>query len=152
MPTFSTNSTRWQIFDSVATLLETAPELQQVRVRRNPQQAVKVPEEDYLVVIRWDTDRISKPGSIKESRVFRLLIGSIARTKQSDRDADAMHQVVRGLVRSHWSSLNLVAKDVKAEEIEVAPDVENLLIQGALVVSVWEIPYVESYPLRRLTP
>ena len=152
MPTFATNSTRWQIFDSVATLLETAPELQQVRVRRNPQQAVKVGKGDHLVVVRWGADRITQPRGNKEDRQFRLLVGSIAHTEQSNRDADAMHQVVSSLLRAHWPSLSVFANKVKPQEVEVVPDVENLLIEGALVASVWEIDYEKVHPLPPATP
>ncbi|MDO8903967.1 hypothetical protein [Hydrogenophaga sp.] len=141
MPTFTTNSLRWQIFDSVATALEAAPELQSVRVRRNPRQSVKVGKNDFLIVIRWEPDTLIQAKGHKEDRKFRLLVGSIANTDQADSDADAMQLVVGGVVRKQWVSLSVFANKVKPREIEVVPDVENMLIEGSLVASAWDIDY-----------
>jgi hypothetical protein len=147
LPNFATNSIRWQIFDSVATMLESAPELQQVPVRRNPRQSVKLHKGDHLIVVRWDSDTLTKWTGQKEDRRFRLLVGSLVNTDQSDRDADAMHLVVSRLLRGHWPSLSMLANKLKVPEIEVVPDVENMMIEGALVASAWDIDYEKVHPL-----
>lgn len=147
MPTFTTPSIRWQILSSVANLLETATALQGVRLRVNPRQAVKVGKPDYMIVIRWDVDTLVESKGQKEIRKFRLLVGSIANTEDSDGDADAMHVVVGGLVRSHWKELSVFANKIKPQEIEVVPDVDQILIEGALVASAWDIEYEKVHPL-----
>lgn len=141
MPTFTTNSTRWVIFNAMASALETAPELQGVPVRRNPTSAIALKQGEHMVVVRWNTDTlIDSPGG-KEKRQFRLLIGSIAKTAQSDQDADALHQVVGEVARRAIVALNSSVHKVRPLEREITPDLDAILMEGALVLSTWEIDY-----------
>lgn len=139
--TFTGNSVRWAIFDTLACALEQSPELQGVPVRRNPTSALAVKSGEYVVVVRWNADTLVEAPGGKEKRQFRLLIGSIANTRQSDQDADALHQVVGEVARRAIVALNAGGHKVKPVEREVTPDLDNLLIEGALVLSVWEIEY-----------
>lgn len=141
MPQFFGNSVRWSIFNTLACALETAPELQGVPVRRNPTSAITVKSGDMLVVVRWNADTLVEAPGGKERRQFRLLLGSIANSPQADCDADAMHQVVGEVARRAIVALNTGGHRVKPVEREVTPDLENILIEGALVLSVWEIEY-----------
>lgn len=141
MPQFIANSVRWSIFQGMATALEQAPELQGVPVRRNPTSAIAVKSGEMLVVVRWNADTLVEAPGGKERRQFRLLVGSIANSAQADRDADALHQVVGEVARRAIVALNAGGHKVKPVEREVTPDVENILIEGALVLSVWEIEY-----------
>lgn len=141
MPAFHAHSTRWTLFNTLACALEGAPELQGVPVRRNPTSAIAVKNGDYLVVVRWNADTLVEAPGGKERRQFRLLVGSIANTAQADADADALHQVVGEVARQAIVALNSTVHKVRPVEREITPDLENLLIEGALVLSVWEIEY-----------
>jgi hypothetical protein len=141
MPQFVGNSVRWSIFNTMAAALEQSPELQGVPVRRNPTSAIAVKGGDLLVVVRWNADTLVEAPGGKERRQFRLLIGSIANTRQPDCDADALHQVVGEVARRAIVALNAGGHKVKPVEREVTPDLDSLLIEGALVLSVWEIEY-----------
>lgn len=144
MPTFDQgNSLRWRIFDAVATALETAPELQAVPVFRDSAQAVPLESGDYRVVLRWDSDRRNSGNAVYESRQFQLSVASIASTAQSDRDADAMHQVVAEVLRGLMPNLNALtgAKELAITEQDVAPNLDGVMVEGAMVLSVFEITY-----------
>ena len=145
MPTFTTgNSARWRIFNAVATALETAPELQAVAVKRNPTAAaLTLKKGDYLLVARWNGDSLQRRFGLLDQRQFRLVVGSIACTDQSDADADAMHQVVGTVLRRLMPTLNALddVREVDIREMEVTPDTDNLLVEGALVLSVFEVTY-----------
>lgn len=144
MPTFTgPGSLRWRIFDAVCTALETAPELQAVPLKRNPTQALPLKKGDYLLVARWNADSLQTRVGNDERRQFRLLVGSIASTEQADRDADALHQVATGVLRRLMPTLNALsgAKELQISEQETTPDLENLLVEGALVLSVYEVTY-----------
>lgn len=145
MPTFDQgNSARWRIFDAVATALETAPELQAVPVRRNPTSAVTLKRGDYVLAVRWNGDSLLKRVGNDEQRRFTLVVASMAHTLQSDRDADAMHAVVGGLLKSLMPALNAVTgiKEVQALEADVTSYVEDFQpVEGALVLSGYEVTY-----------
>lgn len=144
MPTFDQNcSARWRIFDAVSTALETAPELQGVPNKRNPTSAIALKKGEYTLVTRWNADSLLNRVGTDDQRQFRLLVGSIACTEQSDRDADAMHQVVGDVLRRLMPTLNALAgvKELNIREQEVTPDLDNLLVEGALVLSVYEVSY-----------
>lgn len=145
MPTFDQgNSARWRIFDAVATALETAPELQAVPVRRNPTSAIHVNRGEYLLAVRWNGDSLLKRAGNDEQRRFTLIVASIAHTVQSDRDADAMHTVVSGLLKRLMPTLNAITgvKEVLAQEADVTSYVEDFQpVEGALVLSGYEVTY-----------
>ncbi len=153
MPTWTQgNSARWRIFNAVATALETAPELQAVPVKRNPTSALTLKKGEFTVVTRWNADSMLKRVGIDEQRQFRLLVGSIASTEQSDLDADAMHQAVGVVMRRIMPTLNALdgVKELQIIEQEVTPDLESILVEGALVLSVYEVTYRQrAFELQR---
>lgn len=147
---FTANSLRWQLFDAVATALEAAPALQGVEVVRNPQQPPRLDPGAYLIVVRWNSDALeSKPGQ-REKRRLRMAVASLANTPAAARDADALHQAVVAVVRATMPTLNSVATEVVPSESDTSPDLEGILIEGALVVSSWDIAY--GYPFRAPAP
>ncbi len=149
---FTTNSVRWAIFDAMASALEQAPELGGVPVKRNPTSAIAAKSGDLLVALRWNADTLLESPGGREKRQFRLLIGSIAHTRQADRDADALHQVVGEVARRAIVALNAGGHKVKPLEREVTPDLDSLLIEGALVLSTWEIEYEKPRTFFQPTP
>ena len=138
MPTFNTQSPRWAIFDTIATALASNPALSGVTVIRNPTTALTVPESGQVLVVRWQADSLQSASGNREKRQFRLIVGSIART---DREADALHQAASATVRAAIVALNQAGKQIRPEEQEVTPDTDNLLVEGALVLSVWAVDY-----------
>lgn len=145
MPTFDQgNSTRWRIFNAVATALETAPALQAVPVKRAPMQALTLKKGEYTLVVRWNADSFVERVGNDERRRFALVVASIVCTEQSDRDADAMHSVVGQLLRGLMPTLNALTgvKDVTSRETEVTSFSEDFQpVEGALILSAYEITY-----------
>lgn len=142
MPTFVTNSIRWKIFNAVAQALECAPELQGIPVMRNPTSAFRVEVGERLIVVRWNGDTLAGTRGQREQRSFRLVVASVANAgPTSDREADAMHEVVAGLMRKLWPSLSSLAANLRPTEQDLSPDLESILIEGALVSSLWNVDY-----------
>lgn len=140
-PTFPSHSIRYTLFNALAQALETAPDLQGVPVKRNPTSALPLKQGDRIIVVRWNNDTLLESPAGKEKRSFRLLVGSIVNSATPDADADALHQAVGEVVRQTIVTFNQLAPKVKPVEREVTPDLENILIEGALVLSIWEIEY-----------
>jgi hypothetical protein len=153
MPSFTAgNSARWRIFQTVAAALERAPELQGVPVVRNPTAPPSIKRGDHAIIVRWDADSLQQRVGNDEQRSFRLSVGSIASTVQSDGAADAMHEVVGQVLRGLMPGLNSLCnvKELKIEEQEVTPDLQGILIEGALVLSVFQVTYRQpAFALRR---
>lgn len=140
-PAFLTNSPRWAIFNAVCAALERAPELQGVPVKRNPTSALAIKRGELLLVVRWNADSLTEKRGQIERRQFRLLVGSIAATEQADRDADAMHTVAGEVARRTLTELASQHGVGNLAEREITPDLDSILIEGALVLSAWDVNY-----------
>ena len=142
MLNFPENSKRWAIYNTVATALETDPALQGVPVERNPTAALRVDPGECRLIVRWNGDTLSATKGQREQRRFRLVVGAVANTgPTSDRDADALHEAAAALVRRLWPTLSGIAANLRPTEQDVTPDLKNVLIEGALVLSGWDVEY-----------
>jgi hypothetical protein len=143
MPTFTGNSPRWAIFNTLATALETAPDLQGVPVRRNPPVAIPLKKGDYVVAVFWGRDAFVARKGNDDQRSFQIIVGSMVSTDASDRDADAMHLVATEVLSRAMPGLNSLegAREVLIKEDEVSPELEKPLIEGAMVLSAYTVTY-----------
>jgi hypothetical protein len=145
MPDFTTasNSTRWALFNAVATALETAPELQGVPVHRNPKQAVPLAPGEYALLAFWGRDSLVERKGNDDVRSFDIAVGSMANTEQAARDADAMHQVATNVLRLILPALNGVpgVREVNVREADKGSELEKPLIEGDIVLSTYTLTY-----------
>lgn len=145
MPDFTTQSARWQIYHAIATALESDPQLQGLKVARNPRTAQQLDSGEQLVVIKWGSDAPVQLAGRLERRKFRLIVGSISRKPAgADQDADAIHQAASDVVRRTLPTLSALPGIDQVKNItegDTTPDVDGLEVVGALVLSSWEIDY-----------
>lgn len=145
MPTFDKQSARWAIFNAVATALETDARMQGLRLVRNPRNPSHLAGGEQLLVLKWGSDSLTdKPGQ-REKRKFRLILVSVSRKADgAEQDADAIHQAAGQVVRE---ILPVLAQLPEVDSVggiaegDTAPDVDGLEVDGAAVLSSWEISY-----------
>lgn len=84
-----------------------------------------------------------------EERRMRLVIGCRALTATGLRDADALHFAARDLVKSRpfRAALAPGIRGVGAvREVELEPELKDVAVQGSVLMSAYEIDYLQSYP------
>ena len=84
-----------------------------------------------------------------EERRMRLVIGCRALTSTSLQDADALHFAARDLVKSRpfRAALSPGIRGIGAmREVELEPELKDIAVQGSVLMSAYEIDYLQSYP------
>lgn len=145
MPEFTTPSARWKIYNAIAHALETDEQLQGLKVARNPRTAQHLASGEQLVLIKWGSDSPVETAGRIERRKFRLIVGAISRSREgADQDADAIHQAAGDVVKRTLPTLHALPgiDRIKAiTENDTTPDVDGIEVDGAMVLSSWEIDY-----------
>lgn len=142
------NSTRFRIHQAVFETVEAVAVANSAVAFNNPPLPAGVQGKGPLVL--FTTDRgdqlIDQPGQ-REKRRVRIVIGAYARTRTADTDVDALHFAARTAmrgVRERFSELDIDARIVR--EVLVEPEMREVQADGALLLSAYEIEYLETYP------
>jgi len=145
MADFTKQSARWAIYNEIATALENDGQLQGVKVVRNPRTAQHLGSGEQLVVIKWGSDSPTELNGNNEKRKFRVIVGGISRKREApDADADALHLAAGDVVKRTLQSLNQLPgiSQVKSiHEGDTTPDIDGIEVDGAIVLTTWEIDY-----------
>lgn len=143
------NSTRYAIHQVVMALVEAVAADESADALNNPALPVGLQGRaaKVLFVLGRGDDLIDQPGA-REKRRARLVLGAYARTATADLDADALHfaarSAVRGGLRAAMNGVGIMAPIVR--ETQVEPDLKETQTDGALLLSAYEIEYLETYP------
>jgi hypothetical protein len=145
VPNFTTQSARWAIFNAIAVALAGDARLQGLRVVRNPRNATQMGAGEQLVAIKWGSDSLTEKPGQREKRKFRLIVASISRKAEgADKDADAIHEAAYAIVREILPAIAQLP-EVDAiggiAESDTTSDIDGLEVDGAVVLSSWEINY-----------
>lgn len=145
LPLTGGHSARWKILDAVYTALQAASELSAIApaIHRNPVGGIKVERDKLAVVLRWDQDRRIGSVAMDERRAFSLMVGCIANTDNADADADVLSEAVGAVLRRLMPALNKLdgVREVTLTEADINPLIEDVPIDGALVVSTLDVSY-----------
>ena len=145
LPLAGEHSARWKILNAIFTTLEAAEEIASFdpAFHRNPVGGIKVDRGELAVVVRWELDRKSGAVGMDERRSFQLVVGSIANTDHPDADADVLHEAVGSVMRRLLSVLNALdgVREVTMDESDINAVIEDVPIDGALVVSTLTVSY-----------
>jgi hypothetical protein len=147
-PATQGHSARWLIREAVKTALQSAPELFELPIVVNPREPSSLAVGKRVLVIKEQSDALqSQTGTLKsgftEVRIFNFSVGIVSRVEGADDDADLLHPSVRKAVYACFPELHKVIQSLKYKENNVTFEVENLEIDGALVLSNWEVSYVK---------
>lgn len=102
-----------------------------------------------LFVIHRGDKLIDQPGQQPERRSLRLVLGALSITTQGPMaDADTLHFAARDKLKSlaFRQALKAVADVTDLREIEVEPELRDMAVQGAVLLSAYQIDYYQSYP------
>lgn len=148
-PTTQGHSARWLIREAVKTALQDAPDLLGLPIVVNPREPSSLAVGSRVLVIKEQSDALqTQVGTYKsgftETRIFSFGVGIVSRVEGADDDADLFHPFVRKAVYSCFPELHKVVQSMKYKENNVTFEVENLDIDGALVLSNWEVGYVKN--------
>ena len=148
-PATQGHSARWLIREAVKTALQDAPALFGLPIVVNPREASSLAKGPQVLVIKEQSDAMqSQIGTLKsgftEKRIFNFSVACVSRVEGADDDVDVLHVAVRKAVFNCFENLRGVVQSLDCKENNVTFEVENLDIDGALVLSNWEVSYVKN--------
>lgn len=143
------HSARWLIREAVKAALAAAPELIDLPIVVNPREPASLSVGERVLVIKEQSDAMTgQTGSPKsgftEKRIFNFSVGIVSRVEGGDDDVDLFHVIATRAVRAGFVGLQGVVQALEYKENNVTFEVENLDIDGALVLSNWEVSYVRN--------
>ncbi len=148
-PATQGHSARWLIREAVKTALRDAPDLFQLPIVVNPREPSSLAVGPRVLVIKEQSDALqSQTGTLKsgftEKRIFNFSVACVSRVQGADDDVDLLHVAVVKAVHACFPALRFVVQSLEYKENNVTFEVENLDIDGALVVSNWEVSYTRN--------
>lgn len=140
------NSLRWQAMQTLLAALQAAPGLAGVRVVRNPRAPGTLAQSAHTVFLKDQTDTLADKRGQMQSRSHQFLLGAVARTDAADCEADALHEAAAEVLRAAIPGI-LAERVVNLSEVSTQFEAASLEIDGALVLSTWELQYRKPGPL-----
>lgn len=110
---------------------------------------LKSPQQQRAVFVLQRGDRVlDQPGQQREKRRMRVVVGAVDLTATSLSDADELHFAVRLALRADAFRVLLRATgDVAAvREVEIEPELKEIVTEGSALLSAFEIDYFQNYP------
>lgn len=99
-----------------------------------------------LFLLGRGDDLIDQPGA-REKRCARLVLGAYARTAAADLDVDALHFAARIALRGLRVALSGAGINAPiVREVQAEPELKATQADGALLLSAYEVEYIETYP------
>lgn len=103
-----------------------------------------------LLFLLTQGDRLQdQPGQREERRRLRVVVGALAPAKAGRALADALHFAARDRLKSLAFRQAVLATSVRCEdlrEVEIEPELRGLTVEGAMLMSAYEIDYFQTYP------
>lgn len=142
------NSTRYAIHQALYAVVQAVAATESAVALNNPALPAGLQGKGDRVLFTLDRgdQLIDQPGQ-REKRRVRLVMGAFARTRTPDLDVDALHFAARSAlrdIRATFRSLDINAPIVR--EVQVEPELKETQTDGALLLSAYEIEYLETYP------
>lgn len=148
-PATQGHSARWLIREAVKTALRDAPELFELPIVVNPREPSSLAVGPRVLVIKEQSDALqSQTGTLKsgftEKRIFNFSVACVSRVEGADDDVDLLHVAARKAVFDCFEPLRVKLQSLEYKENNVTFEVENLDIDGALVLCNWEVAYIKK--------
>jgi len=92
-------------------------------------------------------DALKKQAGLEDDRTLRLLVGAVSLTQTGWQDADALHFAARTAVRTAAGRAALSAAYAgPVREVELEPELRDMVTEGVAQMSAFEIDYRQTYP------
>lgn len=90
---------------------------------------------------------ISQPGQREEKRSMRLVVGAFSTADDGESAADELHFAARDTLKSELARAALKAEGAAlVREAELEPELKDVATVGALLLSAYEVEYIQTYP------
>lgn len=145
------NSNWYRISALVAEHLEQLAKDRGIAWKRNPPLPIQLPEgvkRALFLLLRGD--RLERQSGLNERRVMRIVVGACAvgdvdaGLKQADED----HFAARDLTRRGQFLIDVMGGETVLawQEVELEPDLKTTVAPGSVLMSAYEITYLQTYP------
>jgi hypothetical protein len=141
------NSTRYRIHQVFKTVLTPVATNNSAALLTNPVLPVGLKDSGNKVLFTLDRgdDLLEQPGQ-KEKRKAKLVMGAFVRSDDADSDADQLHFAARTAIKRIKVALTAQGIDTLVREVQTEQELKELAVEGALLLSSFEIEYKEIYP------
>jgi hypothetical protein len=137
-------SVGFQLVGKVVAAFASAPDLIGLPVVRNPRRPQDLSVGTRVIIVAESSDKqISKAGN-RETRVRSFSVGALSRLEGADADADALAELVSNVTHAALVAMAATAEITRMTEASVQFHVDDLEVDGAIVVSGWEIQYTRK--------
>lgn len=137
-------STGFVLIGKIIAAISAVPELQQLPLVRNPRRAQDLDKGNRLVIVAEAADKMLSKAGERETRVRTFSVGALSRVDGADADADALAEIVSNAVHASISAMRTTSEVTRMAETNVQFHVDDLEVDGAIVVSGWEIQYIRK--------
>jgi hypothetical protein len=141
------NSTRYRIHQVFKTVLTPVAASNSAALLTNPVLPMGLKEHGNRVLFTLDRgdDLMEQPGQ-KEKRRAKLVVGAFVRSDDADNDADQLHFAARTAIKRIKLALTAQSIDTIVREVQTESELKEHAVEGALLLSSFEIEYKETYP------
>ncbi|XVJ69889.1 MAG: hypothetical protein HEQ39_09705 [Rhizobacter sp.] len=141
------NSTRYRIHQVFKTVLTPVAASNSAALLTNPVLPVGLKEHGNKVLFTLDRgdDLIAQPAQ-KEERQAKVVVGAFVRSDDADNDADQLHFAARTVIKRIKLALTAQGIDTVVREVQTEPELKEHAVDGALLLSSFEVKYKEIYP------
>ena len=143
------HSKRYLITQAVSNRLQALATAQGASYQQNPALPLdsRFSGNKLLFVMPRGDKLTSQPGQREEKRLMRLVVGAFSTADGSESAADELHFAMRDMLKSELARAAMKAEGaVLVREVELEPELKDVATVGALLLSAYEIEYIQTYP------
>ncbi len=92
-------------------------------------------------------DLLKKQAGLDDDRALRLLLGAVSLKQNGWQECDALHFAARAAIRTAPGRAALSAANAgPVREVELEPELKDMVTEGTAQMSAFEIDYRQPYP------
>jgi len=113
---------------------------------RNPRRPQHLDVGAQVLIVAEKADTLIEKSGWREKRRRTVTVGALSRNEGADADADALYQLVSDTVAAALKEMLAAGEIGRLAERDVQFHVDDLDVDGAIVVGGWEIEYYRERP------
>ena len=126
------------------------PLLSPLPLSRNPRRAAQLGDGPVVLVLKEVRDGMSRDPGAAELRQREVSLGVVCRATGADALADKVYHYLHIVAYDALSTLQQSNADVRSiKEIDTRYEVEDIEIDGAIVIGTWSVNYRYRRPIKR---
>ena len=137
-------SVGFELVSKVVAAFASVPALSGLKVVRNPRRPSDLADGEQVIIVAERVDQQTDKSGNREKRVRSFSVGALSRKDDADADADALAEVVSNVTHAALVSMQTTSQISQMKEGTVQFHVDDLEVDGAIVMSGWEIHYTRK--------